>query len=239
MFNPRPRIERVPIAGTGNDQDAAWVIDDVLLDPEALRQQAVAQQHRLVAAPHNAYPGLEWQMDSAVSYPLADFFMLHVRALLNARRTLSMYSRLSLATLQPAQLRPLQRLCHRDRFGTGPGEGVAACIVYLFDKPELGGTSFYRPRRPIADINADIRRWATLDDAAFSDEIGAAPGYLTASNNHFELVRMVPAAFNRAVFYDGSQFHSSHITQPALLSADPARGRLTLNGFFITRQTAR
>ena len=239
MFNPRPRIERVPITGTGNGQDAAWVIDNVLLDPEALRQQAVAQQHRFVAAPHNAYPGLEWQMDSTVSDPLADFFMLHVRALLNARRTLSMYSRLSLATLQPAQLRPLQRLCHRDRFGTGPGEGVAACIVYLFVKPELGGTSFYRPRRPIADVNADIRRWATLDDAAFTHELGAEPGYLTASNGHFELVRTVPAAFNRAVFYDGSQFHSSHITQPALLSDNPAQGRLTLNGFFITRQTAR
>jgi Family of unknown function (DUF6445) len=49
---------------------------------------------------------------------------------------------------------------------------------------------------------------------------------------------VVPAAFNRAVFYDGGQFHSSHITQPALLSADPARGRLTLNGFFICRRAA-
>lgn len=243
LFNPRPRIERVPImdhgAGSGTGQDAAWVIDDVLLDPEALRQQAVAQRHRFVSASHNAYPGLEWQMDRAVSDPLADFFMMHVRALLGARRTLSMYSRLSLATLQPAQLRPLQRLCHRDRFGIGPGEGVAACILYLFDAPELGGTSFYRPRRPVDDINADIRRWATLDDAAFTRELGSEPAYLTASNAHFELLRTVPAAFNRAVFYDGSQFHSSHITQPALLSDDPARGRLTLNGFFITRQTAR
>lgn len=239
MFNPRPRIERVPIAGPGSGQDAAWVVDDVLLEPNALCQQAVTQRQRFVAAPHNAYPGLEWQMDASVSDPLAEFFMLHVRTLLNARRTLSMYSRLSLATLQPAQLRPLQRLCHRDRFGTGPGQGVAACIVYLFDRPELGGTSFYRPRRPVADINADIRRWTAMGDAAFTDELGAEPAYLTASNTHFELVCTVPPAFNRAVFYDGGQFHSSHITQPTLLSDDPAQGRLTLNGFFITRQAAR
>ena len=239
MFNPRPRIERVPIAASGIGQDAAWVIDDVLQQPEALRQHAVAHRHRFIAAPHNAYPGLEWQLDEAVNAPLAEFFMQHVRGLLDARRTLSMYSRLSLATLQPQQLRPLQRLCHRDRFGTVEGQGVAACVIYLFDAPALGGTSFYRPRRPVADIDADIRRWNTLTDEAFTREIGADPAYLSASNAHFEHMLTVPAAWNRAVFYDGGQFHSSHITDPALLSADPARGRLTLNGFFITRQRSR
>lgn len=238
MFNPRPRIERVPLDGSGTGRDAAWVIDDVLLEPERLRERAIAGREHFQAAPHNAYPGLEWTMDADVSGPLSDFFLLHVRTLLEARRTLGMYSRLSLATLQPHELRPLQRLCHRDRFGTTAGQGVAACVIYLFDRPELGGTSFYRPRRPIEQIDADIRRWNTLSDEAFTAEIGASPGYLTASNAHFELVQTVPAAWNRAVFYDGGRFHSSHITEPSLLNADPARGRLTLNGFFITRQRA-
>jgi hypothetical protein len=40
------------------------------------------------------------------------------------------------------------------------------------------------------------------------------------------------------VFYDGNLFHSSHILAPELLSDDPARGRLTLNGFFICRRQA-
>jgi Family of unknown function (DUF6445) len=238
VFNPRPRIQRLPMPGPGLAQQAAWVIDDVLLQPEALRQQAKAGREHFRSAPHNAYPGLEWPMDTAVSAPLADFFMLHVRGLLGARRTLSMYSRLSLATLQPQALRPLQRLCHRDRFGVGPGQGVAACVIYLFEAPELGGTSFYRPRRPMAEINADIPRWNAMSDEAFTQEIGAAPAYLTTSNAHFEQVLTVPPAWNRAVFYDGSQFHSSHITQPQRLSADPATGRLTLNGFFITRLQA-
>lgn len=219
-------------------QDAAWVIDNVLLEPQALRRLAINQRQRFVAAAHNAYPGLEWQMDAAVSAALSEFFMLHVRSLLGARRTLSMYSRLSLATLQPPQLRPLQRLCHRDRFGTDTGQGVAACVIYLFDTAQLGGTSFYRPRRPMADIETDIRRWNTLSSDDFSEELSSPPAYLTASNAHFELMCTVPAAWNRAVFYDGGQFHSSHITQPDLLSPDPALGRLTLNGFFITRQRA-
>jgi hypothetical protein len=232
VFNPTPRIERLGLTGG----QAVWVIDDVLLQPERLRQRAIDEAHRFVAAPHNAYPGLEWQMGAEVSAPLSDFFMLHIRRLLLARRTLSMYSRLSLATLQPAQLRPLQRLCHRDRFGITAGQGVAACVIYLFDAPERGGTSFYRPCRPIAEIDADIRRWNALSDDAFTLEIGSPPAYLTASNAHFELMRTVPAAWNRAVFYDGGQFHSSHITQPELLNINPASGRLTLNGFFITRQ---
>jgi Family of unknown function (DUF6445) len=234
VFNPKPRIEAVPVGGGHH----AWVVDEVLLDPQALRARAVAGRTNFTAAPFNAYPGLEWQMGADVSGPLADFFLLHIRPLLGARRTLGMYSRLSLATLQPRQLRPLQRLCHRDRFGATAVQTAGACTLYLFDDASLGGTSFYLPKRPIADIDADIRRWNTLDDEAFTQEIGAPPAYLAASNAHFELTAVVPAAFNRAVFYDGGQFHSSHITQPALLSDDPARGRLTLNGFFVCKRSA-
>ena len=234
MFNPRPRLERLNIGGVHD----VWVVDDVLLEPEVLRQRAVAGCTHFKAAPHNAYPGLEWRLGPELDGPLSDFFMLHLRPRLGARRTLSMYSRLSLATLQPPQLRPLQRLCHRDRLGIEPGQSVAACTLYLFDDPALGGTSFYLPKRPIEAINADIRRWAAMDDAAFTAEAGALPAYLAASNADFELVAVVPAAFNRAVFYDGSHFHSSHITQPEALSDNPATGRLTLNGFFVCRRTA-
>lgn len=238
MFNPRPRIERVPIAGTGTGQDAAWVIDDVLLQPEALRQHAIAHRHRFVAAPHNAYPGLEWQQDETVDTALADFFLQHVRGLLDARRTLSMYSRLSLATLQPQQLRPLQRLCHRDRFGVDADQMAVACTLYLFHDEALGGTAFYRARQPLPETNALIRGFNDMSDEQFTQAISTPPAYLTTSNAHFEFLHAVPPAFNRAVFYDGNFFHSSHILASDKLSDDPARGRLTLNGFFICRRTA-
>lgn len=235
MFNPRPRIERVGLA-PGRD---AWVVDDILLDPEALRRRAIEHRAQFAEAPFNAYPGLEWRMGPEVDLPLADFFLQHIRGRLGGRRTLSMYSRLSIVTKPPERLSPLQRLCHRDRLGTGPGEGVAACVLSLFDDERLGGTGFYAPKQPIGEIDALIRHWHTLGDLAFTVAIGAPPAYLTSSNDWFELLGTVPARFNRAVFYDGGQFHSSHITEPALLSPDPARGRLTLNGFFVCRQAAR
>jgi len=55
--------------------------------------------------------------------------------------------------------------------------------------------------------------------------------YMTESNEAAELLDVVPARFNRFVFYSGSIPHSAHITRPGLLSADPSQGRLTLNCF--------
>jgi hypothetical protein len=234
VFNPQPALQALPVGGG----HTAWVVDDALADPHALLALARRESARFLAAPHNAYPGLEWQLDGPVAQRVAEFFMQHLRARLGGRRVEGHYSRLSIATLQPHELSPLQRLCHRDRFGTGPQQMVAACTLYLFDNPALGGTSFFVPRRPLAAIESDIRRWHAMDNEAFGAEIGQPPGYLTESNAHFERTGVVPAAFNRAVFYDGSQFHSSHITRPQLLSADPSCGRLTLNAFFICRRAA-
>ncbi len=233
-WNPQPRVQELTLA----PGRTAWVVDDALLQPEQLRAQAIANADRFQAAPFNAYPGLEWRLGDAIDRPLSEFFLLHLRQRMGARRTRSMYSRLSIATLQPGQLRPLQRLAHRDRLGVGPDEMVAACVLYLFDEPALGGTGFYAPRRPIADIEADFRRWNAMSDDAFTAELGTPPAYLTATNDHFALLGTVPARWNRLVFYDGSGFHSSHITEPQRLSPDPARGRLTLNGFFVCRRSA-
>jgi hypothetical protein len=233
VFNPKARIERVAVA-PGRE---VWVVDDVLLEPQALVERAVREREHFSPAAFNAYPGLEWRPGDVVSAPLADFFMLRLRSRLGARRTLSIYSRLSLATLQPDQLRPLQRLCHRDRMGADDSQTVAACTLYLFRDAALGGTSFYQPRQSLEATNALIRRFADMDNAAFTEATGLVPAYIASSNRWFELLHVVPAAFNRAVFYDGSQFHSSHIEQPRRLSDDPARGRLTLNGFFLCRRS--
>ncbi|MDQ1816745.1 DUF6445 family protein [Massilia sp. CCM 9210] len=227
MFNPRPQVRFIAIAG----QAPCVVVDDFLLDPRALVAQAVAAQARFAVDPDNYYPGPELDLGQETAFRLDEFFIQHVRRALGAQRTISVAARLALATLPPDRLHPLQRLCHRDCADLAPGVGAAAAVVYLFDDARMGGTSFYRPTQAPEDT-------ARLLCAAHagSPADGGGAGYLTASNAHFEQIGTIAARFNRAIFYDGEIFHAAQIEAPALLHSDPARGRLTMNGFFRFRK---
>ncbi len=234
MFNPRPRIEVVPIDAT----HACYVIDDALLHPERLVGYAQEHRARFGLAPHNAYPGLELRMPEGFSAQLDDFFRMHVRTALGARRTQRMYSRLSMVTLLPHTLQPRQSICHRDRLTLAPNLCIAASVLYLFKDAALGGTSFFAPTRPAHEIERLMRDSATLDSVEFARAYSILPGYMTDSNEFFKKVLTVPARWNRLIFYDGNVFHTGDIANPAKLSADPQTGRLTLNGFFTCSKCA-
>lgn len=227
-FNPRPRIESVEIA----PGQQAHVIDDVLLNPEALVDLAVQHRAQFQRPAGYAYPGVEWWMPPDFAGRLDDFFRIHIRRLLGGRRTLAMSCRLSMVDFAPHELAPRQWSCHRDVNDVHPGQCAAASVLYLFHEPALGGTSFYRPKRPPAEIDRLVRDAVAMDGAAFTQRHGVAPGYMAGSNDHFERTASLPARWNRMVFYDGTVFHSGDIGSPQALVADPRAGRLTLNGFF-------
>jgi hypothetical protein len=228
MFNPNPIIRSVPIT----DEDHCYVVDDALADPDAWVERAVRHHADFAMEGHNAYPGVELAMPDGISERLAEFFAHHIRERLGARRIQRTHSRLSIVTLPPEQLQPRQWICHRDRMGLGPGHRIGASVLYLFKDPALGGTNFFIPRRPALDIDVLVHESGTLDCDAFARKYGIARGYLTASNDWFEKVASIEPKWNRMIFYDGTLFHCSDIPAPDKLSADPARGRLTLNGFF-------
>lgn len=233
MFNPHPCIETVPIGG----RHVCCVIDDALLDPEALVAHAVAQRGAFVETGHNAYPGPELRMPDDFSAQLNAFFSTHVRRYLDARRTERMYSRLALTAMPAERLSPAQSICHVDRLSVDPGQCVVAGVLYLFHDPRLGGTSFYAPKRPPEEIVPLVLESSQLDAAAFEAKYGLRTGYMTASNAWFEKVASVPARWNRLIFYTGTIFHSGEIAHPELLTDDPRTGRLTLNGFFTCRRS--
>lgn len=145
MFNPRPRIEVLPIDGA----HACYMIDDALQHPEQLVAYAATHRERFAMAPHNAYPGIELRMPDDFSARLDDFFRQHVRSRLGARRTLRMYSRLAMATLPSTALQPRQWICHRDRMAFAPNQCIAASVLYLFHDETLAapGSSCRRNRR--------------------------------------------------------------------------------------------
>ncbi len=234
MFNPHPRIDIVPIAG----RHVCYVIDDALLDPDALVDYAEAHLGDFVETAHNAYPGPELRMPDAFSAQLDAFFAAHLRRVFGVRRTERMYSRLAITATAPERLKPSQSICHVDRLSVDPQHRIVASVLYLFRDENLGGTSFYAPKHPPQTLMPLIHDSGQLDADAFKTRYGIDIGYMTASNAWFEKLTTVPARYNRIIFYEGTLFHSGEIAHPELLSRDPRRGRLSLNGFFTCRRSA-
>jgi hypothetical protein len=227
MFNPDALIRRAEIG----DGRYCIVVDDLLLEPHKMVAQAVARRGGFASAPVNCYPGMEQPMPAEFNAALDGFFTRHLLPAFGATRTLGMATRMSMVTLRPEQLMPQQRICHRDARECPPGEGAAASVLYLFEDARMGGTSFYRPLRHPEEIDFLLHQARLMDNAAFSKVIGAAPSYYNGDGRYFEKIGTVPAAWNRAIFYDATTFHSGQIDAPQLLDADPARGRLTVNAF--------
>lgn len=232
FFNPQPTVSTVPLL---NGQ-VCVVIDDALANPQGVVDWACTQTFE---TPRYPYPGLVHDLAGAMVLGVADCFAQYARSLLGARRTQELNVRLSLITTPPADLLPIQWMCHRDRFEIHRPETLfAAGVLYLFHDPALGGTSFYAPRQPAAATDKLVNDSQTLGAHEFGQRYGLQPSYITGSNAFFERIAMVPAAWNRLIFYDGGLFHSADVAQPARMLPDPRQGRLTLNSFITCRRAA-
>ncbi len=233
FFNPQPRIS---LQDTGNG-GACVVVDDALANPAGLRAWA-AHQHYLPPAGY-PYPGHVCEVPTEMNALITDHFIQHVRAHLGVRRALSNATRLSVIDTPPHQLEPKQWMCHRDRLvEQGSDILFAASVLYLFDDPALGGTSFYTPRHSVATTEDLVADSQTLAAHAFSARYGLQPGYMAGSNAYFERTAQVPAAWNRLIFYDGSLFDSADVN-PQRLQPHPLHGRLTLNSFITCKRSSR
>jgi len=234
FFNPHPTLRTIALA----PGRVCLVVDDALAEPQRLVDFAATQALRPPAG--YPYPGIVAPAPAALAQRVGDFFAQHVRTPLGGRRTLDLTVRLSMVTTAPAALEPRQWQCHRDRVANDIDHLLfAASVLYLFHDPTLGGTSFYAPRRPPAETDRMLADSQSLDAAAFTARHGVAPGYMTGSNDWFERIAQVPAAWNRMIFYDGGLFHSADVDAPERLTPDAHRGRLTLNSFFTCRRNAR
>jgi hypothetical protein len=230
-LNPNPEIQASRIT----ERETCVVIDDFLLNPE----EAVAWvcEHRArFEMPERAYPGLILPVEESHVLELQRFIQKRMSRLFPfCRGGLQFHSQYSLATLQPEEFSWIQRLCHTDP-RLDPARVNYAALIYLFNDPEMGGTGFYRWKDPefLAEMSALQRDDPDAGLDILRDRYAMfrePPSYMTKSNDLAELLDVVPAKFNRLVFYSGELPHNAHITRPELLSADPADGRLTLNCF--------
>lgn len=132
-------------------------------------------------------------------------------------------------TTQPEELATIQQLPHFD----GTESDRLAVLLYL-DRAEQGGTAFYRQRST---------GFESVSEARFPDYQAAlaqgmrehgppAEGSLRGDTPLFEQIHAVAGVHNRAIIYRGNTLHCGLFDKEFKPSADPYKGRLTLNMFF-------
>lgn len=227
LFNPKPQISVIHL---WNGQPCV-IVDEALRDPEALIE--AARQSEFSQAPPNTFPGIWSALSHQDLIQWREYFSRTLKQHLGFRRVIDSVTRLSMVTLSASELLPAQWQCHRDQVNLDPSRILfAASVLYLFTDVSLGGTSFYRPKRSETELEAMIADSQKMAQQEFTARYGIAPQYMTESNDWFDLELYLPPVFNRLIAYNGSVFHSGHIAMPNKLCVDPARGRLTLNGFY-------
>lgn len=234
MLNPNPEIK---VAQIGADQ-YCYVIDDALQNPEAWVQLSVDNISGFAKPKNNLYPGIELNMLPQMSAIFNDWFGRHIRGLFGASQTVDMYSRLSMITTPPQDMKPYQWFCHSDAWSTPLVYRRMASVLYLFKDESFGGTSFYAPMRTAQETDLMFQDATTMAPDAFAAKHGIAPGYPVDSNPYFKKIVTIPPKWNRLVFYDGAVFHSSAALAPPPNCADPRQGRLTINGFYTCNRSA-
>lgn len=215
------------------------IVDNFLAEPQELISSVYEYSGQFVSE-RMGHPSRGRDLDPAA----IDDFRRFIRSKLSRifpfhRAGIGLKAFFSNVSLKPEELSVFHRMCHIDP-RMRPGTRTFAGVIYLFRNPDLGGTAFYRWKAK--DIAEEAYRLAAKDsDAALeylrerSEVYRRPPEYMTRSNEIAELLEVVPARFNRLVFYNGEIPHSGQITHPELLDSDPTRGRLTLNLFASVR----
>jgi hypothetical protein len=210
----------------GDEAQPLLVIDDFLAEPEAVLAIAARAPFRPIG-PH--YPGIRSPVPAAALEAMiaawaerliADF------ALPSPPRYFECF--LSLVTLAPGELKPIQRLPHFD----GLDPNALALLLYL-DRAETGGTAFYR-QRATGFESIDEARLDTFTRSLERDiaRLGLpGPDYVRGDTAIYKRIGEVAGRFNRAVVYRGNTLHCADLPPGFVPVPDPRQGRLTLNLF--------
>ncbi len=212
----------------GTEGQPVAIIDGFHPDPDALRAFAGAAAF---GPGLNHYPGVRADLPP-------DYFTLVKPALLaslsgvfaHAGGIALIDASYSIVTTPPEHLSLPQRLPHMDAVDLN-----RIALVHYLNPEDRDGTAFFRHRSTgfetvdqarsatyLGQLNAELRRDGTPD-----------PAYVTASTPLFERIDRVEARYNRAIVYRSALLHSGAIAPDAVLSDDPARGRLTVTAFLL------
>ena len=223
-----PLIQSVEIG-----EHQAIIIDDFLLDPQALI--ALAAQSQFEPYPgvedKKGYPGIRAQAPRLYSQTITELLEPLIKLNFAVPETLELRKSIcafSLTTMPAHALGTLQCTPHFD--ASTPHH--MAVLLYLCDHHH-GGTGFYRHKATGIQQITENNRERYLD--IYYAEINArrpTQRYFDNSDEQFSLLAMIPAKVNRLVIYPGSLLHSACINPSRSINADPHTGRLTVNTFY-------
>lgn len=223
-FELSPDI-RFQLRHIGVEKQPLVVIDNILAEPQNLIDAACAAD--FYVPEHTRYPGLNARLPE-------DYYSLIVGALRGPMQAafglptsvyLDYFGYFGLVTVPLENAEPVQKIPHHD----GPDPNQLAMVHYL-SRHAYGGTGFFRHKATGFEAIDPNRRDRYVDVARA--ELEAAQGERMAN---YDLIAEAENVFNRLIVYRGHVLHSA-LPGPTPLSRDPAKGRLTANGFVRPRR---
>jgi hypothetical protein len=218
----------------GNEKEPVVTVDKLLRKPAALVDFAAKEVDFTPAwTAHGGYPGLR------APAPL-NYANKLVRALspiieraysLKNMKPVQANCYLSLVTLKPGQLAPLQSIPHIDI-----ADPLRFAFLHFLCDEHFGGTAFYRHRATgFETINAQQEPvYLEARDRELAAK-GPVTDYIDGDTDHYEQTSTVDARWNRVLIYRSQLLHSGQIPPGFNFSADPREGRLTANVFVTYR----
>ena len=220
-----PQVTRV-----GAEQTPVIIIDDFAANVSELINHA-CQEVRFELDKVSAYPGVRGPL--AKSHVIATLKpllpLLHdVYSIPMNRRVKPRNYVYSLVSIPENELRPLQRVPHAD--SNAP---YYLAITHYLSESDHGGTGIFRHiPTGFENITEDRLHEYVRSADAFAEAQGGPPeGYITTSDEQYELFEVIDYKPNRIIMYPGSLLHSGLIKPKTDISSDPGTGRLTTNIF--------
>jgi len=210
----------------GREAQPLVVIDDFAADPDALRAAALASTFG-PASQH--YPGIRAALPR--TYMPAQLAVLAdiLGPLLGRAGAVEVVdASYSIVTRPPEALDLRQRIPHCDAF-----DANRIALVHYLAPGDCDGTAFFRHRSTGFETIDEERAPIFFGQLEAEFRHGGVPParYVAGDTSLFERTMAIDVRYNRALVYPSYLLHSGAIAPDALLSSDPARGRLTVTAF--------
>jgi hypothetical protein len=205
------------------------VIEDCWSDARSLAELARGRSD--YSARSLYYPGIRSSAPADYTQALVGQLNAIIRSTFGLRADPTITdSTFSLVATPLDKLVGFQRVPHFD--STDPNR---IAVLHYLCGPEFGGTAFYRHRSSGIEVvtEENRERYIRAVNAEVKEGGMPPPGFIDGDTSLFERIARYDCVFNRVLIYRGHSLHSVNIPPDFAPTADPRRGRLTVNTFLL------